>query len=79
MKTEAIIIACEPLLVGRKDAAALLGISERALIAAENCGKIGPQPTKLAGNRVLYNYAELKSWASQGMPPRGQWRWEGGK
>lgn len=51
-----------PLAVGRKDAAALLGISERLLWTWTNAGTI---PHARIGSRVLYPVDELRRWLEE--------------
>jgi len=53
----------EPLLVGKKDAAALLGVSLRKLDYLIEQGKL--QPRRI-GRRVLLAYAGLRKFAGEG-------------
>lgn len=51
----------ERLTVNRREAAAMLGISERLLWTRTNAGEI---PHVRIGSRVLYPVDELKQWLS---------------
>ncbi len=66
----------DPLLIGRKQAAAALGISPASLDRLRSAGKIGPRPIRLSG-RLLWNVAELRAWvaAAKGgkLPDRTEW------
>jgi excisionase family DNA binding protein len=57
----------DQILVSRKEAAKLLGISTRHLIALEQTGRL-PKP-RLLGRRKLFCVRELELWAAQGCPP----------
>lgn len=54
--------APEPLLIGAKVAASMLGISARSLWALTNAGAI---PVVRLGRRTLYSPAALRSWIEQ--------------
>lgn len=62
----------EPLAAGRREAAQMLGISERLLWTWTNSGEI---PHVRIGTRVLYPVAQLRCWLSKkagiafGQPP----------
>lgn len=64
--------AIEPLLVGRRDASRICGISPATWDRLESSGKVGPLPVRLGG-RVLYRVAELRGWVAAGCPDRTQW------
>jgi excisionase family DNA binding protein len=51
----------QPLAVGRRDAARMLGVSERLLWTWTNEGKV---PHCRLGRRVLYPIADLERWLS---------------
>ena len=52
-----------PIMVGRPDAAAMLGIGQRKLDELTRCGAI---PHRRVGSRVLYRIVDLEIWAEQG-------------
>jgi hypothetical protein len=66
------IKAVEPLLVGAKQAARLLGVSARHLAGLHSSGRLGPLPVSL-GRRQLWRVAELAVWVQAGCPPRQEW------
>lgn len=57
----------EQILISRKEAAALLGISSRHLITLEETGRL-PRP-RLLGRRKLFSVEELQTWAAEGCLP----------
>lgn len=59
----------EKILVSRKEAAALLGISSRHLITLEETGRM-PRP-RLLGRRKLFDVRELQTWAADGCKAQG--------
>ena len=59
----------EQILVSRKEASKLLGISTRHLITLEETGRL-PRP-RLLGRRKLFDVTELKTWAAEGCKPEG--------
>ncbi len=54
-----------PIMVGRPDAAAMLGIGQRKLDELTRCGAI---PHRRVGSRVLYRIVDLQLWTEQGCP-----------
>ena len=58
----------QAILVSRKDAAKLLGISSRHLITLEETGRL-PKP-RLLGRRKLFDVRELQDWAAEGCLPQ---------
>ena len=58
----------QAILVGRKGAAELLGISTRHLITLEETGRL-PKP-KMLGRRKLFSVQELQDWAASGCPAK---------
>lgn len=56
----------ECILVSRKEAAQLLGISSRHLITLEEPGLL-PRP-RLLGRRKLFSTREMKEWSRLGCP-----------
>ncbi len=67
----------EPLLIGRKQAAAACGVALRTWDRMNGAGKIGPRPIRLSG-RLLWNVEELRAWAAAGvggnLPDRTEWQ-----
>lgn len=61
-KTDSASSTPEPLAVGRREAAAMLGISERLLWTWTNAKTI---PHVRIGTRVLYPVAQLRSWLEE--------------
>jgi len=59
----------ERILIDRKEAAKLLGISTRHLITLEETGRL-PRP-RLLGRRKLFDVRELQTWAANGCKPQG--------
>ncbi len=66
------VIRIEPLAVGPKQAAELLGLSESTFHAHCTAGLIGPQGAKI-GKRRLFSVEELRNWIADGMEPRRKW------
>jgi predicted DNA-binding transcriptional regulator AlpA len=64
------IRACEQLLVGSRDAAALLGIGRSSFLRLDNAGLV-PRGLRLGG-RHLWVVADLKLWLDLGAPNREQ-------
>ncbi len=62
----------EPLLVGAKQAAIMLGVGRSHFYSMLSSGQIGPMAHKL-GKRSLYSVNELRKWVDAGMPPRQKW------
>lgn len=62
----------EPLLVGKRAAAGLCGISLASWERLEAGNKIGPVARRLGG-RLLYALEELKAWIVEGCPDRRSW------
>ncbi|NQT03277.1 MAG: helix-turn-helix domain-containing protein [Planctomycetes bacterium] len=60
------------LLLSAKDAAKLLGISERLYYSLHSSGKI-PLPRRL-NKRTLWSRKELDAWVDAGCPAREQWQ-----
>jgi excisionase family DNA binding protein len=59
--------ATSPLLVGKREAARLTGISARSIDRLISAGKFLP-PTRLGG-RVLFDRASLVRWVEEGCQP----------
>jgi len=57
-----------PLLLGRKESAALTGISRASWDRLSSAGK-NPMPLKLGG-RVLWRRSDLDRWVALGLPDR---------
>jgi hypothetical protein len=71
---KSVTIHAEPVLVDSRTLAQLLGgISARHLAALESTGRIGPLPVQGFGRRRLYDYIEVKTWASGRYPCRQEW------
>ncbi len=64
-------LAAEPLAVGAREAAALVGVSLRTWRTLDASGGI-PEPVRI-GRRRLWSMAELRAWAAAGCPPRVRW------
>jgi hypothetical protein len=62
----------EPLLVGAKDLARLLAVSEATLWRWHSSGELGPAGVMKCGRR-LWTMAEVKEWVSAGLPSREAW------
>jgi predicted DNA-binding transcriptional regulator AlpA len=62
----------EPLAIGIKDLARLLGISVATLERWNDSGELGPGGIKKGGRR-LWPLAEIKEWVAAGMPRRETW------
>lgn len=63
----------QPLTVTAREAARLLGISERHLWTMLHDGRLGPQPMRF-GRAVRWNRAEIEAWLSAGAPSRDDWQ-----
>lgn len=61
----------EPALLPAKDAALLLGISERHFYKLHSSGRV-PRPIRL-GRAVRWRASELRKWLDAGAPPRAKW------
>ena len=59
------------LLLGRKDLARILNVSERTIGSLRARGRL-PAPTRL-GRRTLWKRSEIERWVAAGCPPRDQW------
>jgi len=55
----------QPILVGERDAARMLGVSERHLSSLRREGDV---PYRRLGHRVLYSPDELREWVESGCP-----------
>lgn len=64
--------ALEALLVGAKELARLLAISEATLLRRDAEGDLGPEGIKWGGRR-LWPVAEVREWVVAGMPSRDKW------
>ena len=64
--------ALDPLLVGGKEGARLLGISPASFYRRLSAGQIGPVPLSLGG-RKLFRVADLKRFVELGLPDRATW------
>lgn len=62
-----------PVLLGKAEAAALLGMSESSLKRLARSGRLGPIPVRLSGRITRFSRAELEAWAAAGCPPRKVW------
>src|SRR5437016_3471355 len=62
----------EPLALGAKDLARMLGISVYTLERWSGSGELGPAGIKKGGRR-LWPLAEVRSWVAAGMPRRETW------
>ena len=60
-----------PLMVGKAEAAALVGISESLWQNLVRTAQV-PRPIRLA-SRVLWSVEELRAWVAAGCPPRDRW------
>jgi hypothetical protein len=63
----------EPLAIGTKDLARLLGISVATLERWNDSGELGPAGIKKGGRR-LWPVAEVRAWVDAGMPRRETWQ-----
>lgn len=63
----------DALLLSAKDAARLLGISERLYYSLHSSGRLGPLPVRL-NKRTLWSRKELDAWVDAGCLPREQWQ-----
>lgn len=61
-----------PLAVDTKEAARLLGVSERHFITLNDEGLLGPRPVRLKSS-VRWVISELTDWLHSGCPTREQW------
>lgn len=59
----------EQILISRKEASKLLGISTRHLITLEETGRM-PRP-RMLGRRKLFDVRELQDWAAEGCKAQG--------
>jgi predicted DNA-binding transcriptional regulator AlpA len=57
----------EPMLVDKRFAARLTGISERSIDRLVSCGKF-IRPTRIGG-RVMFHRRRLEEWVEHGCPP----------
>ena len=64
---------CSCATLSAKDAARLLGISERHFWSLLAEGKLGPQPISL-GRSKRWLVSELHDWLERGAPCREQWQ-----
>ena len=70
-----ILVRIEPVLVGIKDAASMLGISPSTFKSLDRKGGIGPLPVHISTvKRKLYQVDELRRWALAGCPIREKWQ-----
>lgn len=60
-----------PVLVRRREAAALCGMGTSTFDRADAAGLI-PAARKVGGCK-LWSVAELRAWAARGCPPRAEW------
>jgi len=63
----------ERLLIGTKQAAAMLSIGRSHFYGLHSSGRLGPMPIKL-GKRSLWDRKELAKWVSAGCPSRQEWQ-----
>lgn len=61
----------EPLLLGRVELAAALGVSTATLDRLDSAGKV-PRAIKLGG-RKLWRRAEVEAWLAANAPERAEW------
>jgi excisionase family DNA binding protein len=61
------------LLTNSRQAAKLLGVSDRTLWGMWNAGKM-PQPIRI-GQVVRFGYEELRAWVNAGGPSQEKWEW----
>jgi excisionase family DNA binding protein len=61
------------LLIDSRQAAKLLGISERTLWSMWNSGKM-PRPIHV-GRIVRFSHEELRAWVNEDGPPLKEWKW----
>lgn len=61
----------QPLLIHSRDAAKLLGISERTLWGMSHTEET-PSPIRI-GRNVRWSIEELRAWIRNGCPPRRRW------
>ena len=61
----------QPLLIGRLDAARLMGVSHRTWDRLADSGKT-PAPLRL-GSRPMWRFDDLQSWIEAGCPDRRTW------
>jgi predicted DNA-binding transcriptional regulator AlpA len=64
--------ALDPLLVGARELAPMLGISQSTFWRWDSSGELGPSGVKKGGRR-LWPVAEVQEWVVAGMPPRPTW------
>jgi hypothetical protein len=65
-------IAMEPLAIGAKHLANLLGVSLATVHRWDAGGLLGPAGNKIGGRR-LWPVAEVRAWVAAGMPDRATW------
>jgi len=61
----------QPFLIHSRDAAKLLGISERTLWGMSHAEET-PSPIRI-GRNVRWSIEELRAWTRYGCPPRSRW------
>jgi predicted DNA-binding transcriptional regulator AlpA len=61
-----------PLLVGGREAARMIGLSNAGFYRLRASGGFGPTPIKLGG-RVLFRVSEITEWVSANCPDRRAW------
>jgi predicted DNA-binding transcriptional regulator AlpA len=62
----------EPLAIGIKDLARLLGVSAATVERRDAAGLLGPVPIKW-GYRKLWRLSEIRAWVESGMVNRQTW------
>jgi predicted DNA-binding transcriptional regulator AlpA len=67
-----VVIAADLILANTREAARLLGLSRSSFDRLRKTGRLGPSPLRL-GRRLLWQVAELRTWAAAGAPPRDRW------
>jgi predicted DNA-binding transcriptional regulator AlpA len=65
--------APEPLAVGAREAARLLGVALSTFWRWDSSGELGPRGVKKCGRR-LWALSELRAWVAAGMPRRSEWQ-----
>lgn len=53
------------LLVGRREMARLLDVSEATLDRMNAAGKIGPRPLKVSAGRIAWSYESVRRWVTE--------------
>jgi excisionase family DNA binding protein len=66
-------LGIEPLLVGTKETAQLLGIGVTTFYHLCSSGRIGPMALKF-GKRSLFRIDELREWVKADCPSRDRWQ-----